>query len=388
MLEIRPPEASDRDAVAAIDSFSFNGRTRPEAVPLEGALCCFDGGRAVASATALPFEQWFGGCRARCAGVASVAVLPEYRGRGLAGRLVRQLLEERRRGGDAVSVLYPANAALYRQLGYEYAGLMPEFRMPVADLPAARGEVSEMTDADLPDIMACFARFAAQHNGPVQSGDHARWREHVLAHVGEGAHQRTVLVRGEGGVEGYASYFLGSWEGHGYPLICKHLVALAPACLRALLGHLRHFENSANSVSWRGAPSTAPVGIAARASAFSVVPEVRRWMLRVLDVGAALSSRGYGQTAGEVVIEVEDNLFPGNSGPWLLQVERGEGRATVSAARPPVKPLPIGYFSALFTGFATPWDLVLLGALDEDDPRLALLSALFGGPTPWMPDFF
>jgi predicted acetyltransferase len=50
--------------------------------------------------------------------------------------------------------------------------------------------------------------------------------------------------------------------------------------------------------------------------------------------------------------------------------------------------LPIGLFSALFTGFASPADLVVVGALDEDDERVPLLSALFAGPVPWMPDFF
>jgi predicted acetyltransferase len=50
--------------------------------------------------------------------------------------------------------------------------------------------------------------------------------------------------------------------------------------------------------------------------------------------------------------------------------------------------LPIGLFSALYTGFASVGDLVLRGALDETDPRLPLLSALFSGPVPWMPDFF
>jgi predicted acetyltransferase len=50
--------------------------------------------------------------------------------------------------------------------------------------------------------------------------------------------------------------------------------------------------------------------------------------------------------------------------------------------------LPIGLFSALYTGFASAADLVVVGALDEDDERVPFLSALFAGPVPWMPDFF
>ena len=54
----------------------------------------------------------------------------------------------------------------------------------------------------------------------------------------------------------------------------------------------------------------------------------------------------------------------------------------------PTKALPIGLFSALYMGLATPADLVLLGGLEPDDPRLGFLSALFAGPVPWMLDAF
>ena len=61
---------------------------------------------------------------------------------------------------------------------------------------------------------------------------------------------------------------------------------------------------------------------------------------------------------------------------------------TTPAKTAPAKTLPIGLFSALYTGLASPSDLVLLGALDEDDPSLGFLTALFAGPVPWMPDAF
>jgi hypothetical protein len=83
-------------------------------------------------------------------------------------------------------------------------------------------------------------------------------------------------------------------------------------------------------------------------------------------------------------------MFAENAGPWLVRADGGQVTVT-PAPRPapaPASPLPIGLFSALYTGFATVGDLVVLGALDAADERLALLSALFAGPVPWMPDFF
>jgi hypothetical protein len=87
---------------------------------------------------------------------------------------------------------------------------------------------------------------------------------------------------------------------------------------------------------------------------------------------------------------LSDPLFPDNAGPWLVYCDGGQVTVTPApeASPSPARVLPIGLFSALYTGFATVGDLVLRGALDEADPRLPLLSTLFSGPLPWMPDFF
>jgi len=393
VLDIRPPTEADQAGIAAVGALAFNMEARTDGVNFDSRrrLCSYDGERVVATAHSIGFGQWLGGQQVPCAGIGAVAVLPEYRGQGAARALVSELLAEERGNGVAVSALYPANVALYRHLGYEYAGLHPGFRAPIADVPPARAEVAEMGGADLDGVIACFSRFAAAHNGPVQPLDRARWETDVLAHRGEGTHQRTVVVPGPGdAIAGYASYFLESAGDRGYRVACKHLVAGAPAALASLLGYFRRFENGAAEIAWSGPPTGGPVGLALSTNAFALQPTLNRWMGRVLDVPQALGGRGYPAVSGEVVIEIRDPLFPANDGPWLVRADGG--RATVTpaprAAPLPARPLPIGLFSALYTGFATVGDLVLLGALGAADERLAVLSALFAGPVPWMPDFF
>jgi predicted acetyltransferase len=51
-------------------------------------------------------------------------------------------------------------------------------------------------------------------------------------------------------------------------------------------------------------------------------------------------------------------------------------------------PLPIGMLSSLYSGYLTGMDLVRLGYLVPDDPAVPVLTRLFAGPPPWMPDFF
>ena len=291
----------------------------------------------------------------------------------------------------AVSALYPANAQLYRQLGYEYAGLHPGFRAPIRDVPPARGEVAEMAGPGLDGVIACFSRFAAGHNGPVQATDPARWASDILAHPGEGTHQRTVAVHGpDGDIDAYASYFLENAGGDGYRVTCKHLVAMTEPALRSLLGYFRRFENAARELAWFGPPTGGPVGLALSTNAFALQPTLNRWMGRILDVPRALEGRGYLDVSGELVFELSDPLFPDNAGPWLVRAAGGQVTVTPAPATAPAPwpPVPVGLFSALYTGFATVDDLVLLGALGAADDRLDLLSALFSGPAPWMPDFF
>jgi predicted acetyltransferase len=111
-----------------------------------------------------------------------------------------------------------------------------------------------------------------------------------------------------------------------------------------------------------------------------------RWMLRLLDVPAALSRRGYAPASGEVVLAVEDGLFPENRGPWRLEAD-GSGSLSVSpAGGSRVRPVTIGTLSSMYSGFLSPFDAVALGQLDET--QAPFLAQLFGGPAPWMHDFF
>ncbi|HEV8056892.1 MAG TPA: sterol carrier protein domain-containing protein, partial [Actinomycetota bacterium] len=118
-----------------------------------------------------------------------------------------------------------------------------------------------------------------------------------------------------------------------------------------------------------------------------------RWMLRLLDVVGALSGRGYPLVSEELVLSVEDALFPENRGPWKV-VADGSGSVSVSPAPAPapapasgrVRPISIGTLSAIYSGSLPAADAVTFGLVD---PALApALASLFGGPAPWMYDFF
>ncbi len=67
--------------------------------------------------------QWFGGQSVPVGAVRAVGVAPEHRASGVASRLLIAVLEEMRRDGVPISVLFPATQPVYRRPGYEQAGV-------------------------------------------------------------------------------------------------------------------------------------------------------------------------------------------------------------------------------------------------------------------------
>ena len=64
-----------------------------------------------------------------------------------------------------------------------------------------------------------------------------------------------------------------------------------------------------------------------------------------------------------------------------------EGSASVEPiAESDATPVSIGTLSALYTGFLSVWDAASLGLVSPDAPPT--LASVFGGPAPWMYDFF
>jgi len=116
-----------------------------------------------------------------------------------------------------------------------------------------------------------------------------------------------------------------------------------------------------------------------------------QWMLRVLDVPGALTARGWPGIDANAIFAVDDPMFPDNAGPWRLSVSDGEATvdpvSPAEAARSP-RPIPIGAFSSMFTGFLRVADAVRLGILDRDDSATPAFARLLSGPDPWSPFFF
>src|SRR5919197_1052522 len=269
MVDIRPPEDSDRDAIAYLASLSFNvplaraRRLAPE-LRLDRYLCAYEGKRLIATTQAHDLEQWFGGRPLRMAGIASVATIPERRGTGVASLLLEESLRTARDTGFTVSALFPATVPVYRRLGYEFGGVFVSHEVALRSLHSMGSsdvKLEELEGDDFEELTACHRAYAADQNGLSHSEDDKWWSGRILFRTDPEATSRVVIVRGSEGVEGYAAYRIKSrGEYEGSDVECSHLVGLTERANRALIDYFRRFQGVSRALSWEGPPAE-PLGL-------------------------------------------------------------------------------------------------------------------------------
>jgi len=314
-------------------------------------LAAFDGPRLVAAARYHVMRQCWHGRWQAMAGVASVMVAPEDRGRGTGRALMTAILELIASRGYRISVLYPATSAIYRSLGWEIAGIRDLLQFPARSLRSLSGPDQLL---QVPDEAAGAA--GLRRCGPDDAAA-------VLAAL-TGAHQELrdsgPVTRDEATVrrwlenedwycylapDGFLEY---RWRSGNDEIVVDRMVAASAATTRAMWSVVASHASIADTV-------LACVGPADPVSWLTREPDGqvgRRdpWMLRVVDAPGAVAERGF-PPAAEVTaaLDLADPARPDNQGRWTLQVSGGKGVLTAGAVGEPLVLGPRG-FAALYGG--------------------------------------
>lgn len=272
-----------------------------------------DGNRLVAHATLRPFRQYWGGHALPMAGIAGVAVAPDYRGRAVGTMLMRSVVQKAVELGDVVSALYPATIPIYRKLGWELAGAQYRISVDAAALRrlgpvdvAARRLDADDVDAVLAHVRRHWATSGA--NGPK---DLEADRVHQ-----DLSDPHTFGYRTDDGLLIY------TWNDGD--LVVRHLSAGSAATARTLWSLVGSGSSIAKTVRAYVDPrDPLPLlldeGVAA-------VTQQERWMLRLMDAPAAIAGRGFPPGVElDVSISVADSLAAGCNGAWRLRIKDGSG---------------------------------------------------------------
>ena len=382
---------SDADAAALLRILerAFGMKPRDsgryqEVIGRENFRVVRDGATIAGGLAIIRMGQYFGGRRVSMAGIAAVGIAPWMRGRGAARTLMENTLRELRDDGFAISTLYPATQTLYRAVGYELAGSQYEITLPLDGIHVKEGDVTvrPIEARDEPAVEAMYESYAAQHAGHV-ARDKVMW---TRVRFPRGKPTDGFLLEQHGQPVGYIYFLQKPARVKPYSLQVMDMVATTPAATRRLLAFLAEHRSVGQDAIWHGYPMS---------TILAALPEMTwkskprlHWMVRILDVKAALEQRGYPACANATLhFEIDDDLLPVNACRWMLQVQNG--KASVTQGGDGTLKTSIRALASLYTGFMSACDLATLGWLRaSDEQAIALASALFAGPAPWMGDGF
>jgi predicted acetyltransferase len=357
----------------------------------------FVSGRPAGAAVFHDMSQWWHGRPVPMAGVASVKIAPEYRGRGIGKRLMTELLGLIAGRGYALSALYPATMSLYRSLGWELAGGQYHAAVPARSLrsllpadaalgadascgQAAAGDAMPelrrvgQDDADAVIAVAARAYEAARDSGPLT------WDREPMARWLSRTGRYSYLSE-----DGFVAY---RWFGGNDVLYVEQLHGVTPEAVRALWSVVASHGSVADTVRVRTSPAD-PFWWLTRERDATMTKRVM-WMLRVVDAPAAIAARGFPRAVSAAVpLVITDAARPANSGRWRLVVGGGKGALVPEEDGGAVTALNLGArgLAALFAG--TPVvSLRLAGLASGGSPDTdSALGAAFAG-TPYMVDDF
>jgi predicted acetyltransferase len=282
-------------------------------------------------------RQWWLGRAVPMAGVASVKVAPELRGRGVGRALMTELSALMTARGFPISTLYAATMPIYRQQGWElggarYTATLPSRSLRALGRPAAEPEIRRAGPGDAAAVIEVLGQVHARARdcGPVT------FTEQVI---------RDWLADPD--VFGYLAPdgFLGyQWHGH-HELRVEKIVAASQDTTLALLSILASHSSIARTVRAYVAPADPLWWLLGEQDA--EVAERYAWMLRVHDAPAAIAARGFPPAAIEVPLRLGDGL-------WQLSVSSaGHAQLTETTSPAPHRtPLELGArgLAALYCG--------------------------------------
>jgi predicted acetyltransferase len=238
------------------------------------------------------------------------------------------------------------------------------------------------------ELAAVYARVAPSRHGAF---DRSEWFWRQLARR---IRDKTTAAFVLDGPDGPAGWAVATLEFRPDPAPFQTRVEIAdwgclPGADAALFALFAGYAPMYAVLSWSG-PDPDPAAVFGLRDHFARLTDRWHWMLRLVDLPAALQARPWPSgVAGQVAFRVEDPTCPWNSGAWRLELAGGEARVDPAPGPGPAATADIRALASLFTGFTGPDDLIRAGLLAGfDPPAVELLRAAFASPRPWTAEFY
>lgn len=299
---------------------------------LQGVWGCFDeAGDMTACLREQPYIMSFDGGRARAAGIAGVASMPESRNRGSVKRLFAALFEHLLQQGYTFSLLFPFSHTFYRRLGYDLCSRRLIHDFPIALLEPYAGHTGDVRLHRMSDGLDELNEVHSAHIGGYNMGIHRsadQWDDLMGgSKEAEQDNNYRYIFYENGQPVGYVLYTVDDVDEYRRPINIYDFAYTSADALYRIFGFLYSLRAIHAGIKNMDAPLDFDIHSLV-AEPYQVSSRVS-WngMARILDVEAALAGMRHPQHGGSYSVKVEDAFFPANSGVYA--VEDAGGRAGV-----------------------------------------------------------
>jgi predicted acetyltransferase len=336
-MKARPCINADEMPAALAPIWHYFGQNPPSddaikhfrrVLPYERVYAGFDGEKIVAGTGAFPFDLMIPGGQVKAAGVTVTGVLPTHRRRGYLRALQRTLIDDARARGEPVAVLWATEDTIYGQFGYGMASMAAEIDVPrERAAPFARNSVGGDTRlvplAEAEALVAPIYDRVARLTPGMFPRTSAWWQDRVLNDMewkrrGGGFLQCAVLEIGGKGTA-YALYRINATFERGVQtgnIFVVEAMGDSPEATHAIWRFLLDIDWLAR-VKAHLLPLDHPLLLSlADPRRLNFLVREGLW-IRLIDVGGALSVRGYA-TDDSIVVDVADEFCPSNAGRWRI----------------------------------------------------------------------
>ena len=316
---------------------------------------------------------------------------------------MHQQLTDIRDRGEALAVLWASESGIYGRYGYGRAswhdtftirrgeGALapdaptdPAIRLRITETEAARAELVKVYDTVLETRPGFFARNDQWWNRVLDDPETNRKDASPL---------RCMLAEDDDGPRGYALYSgIGRWDDDLFlpdgQLDVRELVAADASASAALWADLLS-RDLVTTVRAAIRPVDDPL-LFQLADPRRLRPVVTDGLwARITDLPAALSLRRYACPV-DVVLDVHDEIFPANGGPWRLMADESGQAVCEPVDKAADLSLGITELGAAYLGGTRLGALAAAGRVTQHRTgQLARLSAAMAtDPAPWCPVIF
>ena len=363
-------------------------------------LGVYDGDKLVGGGSVFSFDVTVpGGEAIPSAGVTWIGIMPTHRRRGGLRQLMTAMIDEARRRGEPLAVLWASEGSIYQRFGYGLSTLSTtvDVERDRAVLLASDAPSGSVRLIDREEARRLFPPIY-EHNASRVPGFYSRsatwWDLEVLADYKWARHgfdRKFYAVHERDGVaDAYAIYRVRhDWTNSvpGSELNINEIMALDGAALREMWRYAFGVDLIKRITTRAGGPHEPLLLMLSEPRRVNLRVRDGMW-LRVLDVPAAMARRSY-SADGSVVLEVRDDYMPQAGGRFRLRTSAGRGTAEPTQDEPDIV-MDAADLGAVYLGGFSLADLARAGRTTEvtSGARARADAMLATDITPWCPQIF